>query len=113
VWTQDEGIEMRLECPLMGSDAVLQMFRSSHYLQLNDDLFSETSVHFYQTTKRHIPKDSQLHIQSQTKLKSHIDPEITTLKSAQFLNFAICRSDNAWHSLVVRHMVKYKFRTKL
>jgi hypothetical protein len=65
VWNKDEGVESGLEC-----DAVLQMFQSSHDVHHDEDLSSETPVHFYQTTRRNIPKDSQLHIQSHENLKS-------------------------------------------
>jgi hypothetical protein len=33
---------------------------------------SETSVNFYQTTRRNIPEDSHLHIRRRLKLKSHV-----------------------------------------
>jgi hypothetical protein len=34
---------------------------------------SETSVHFYQTTRRNIPADSHLRTRRRENLKSHID----------------------------------------
>jgi hypothetical protein len=34
---------------------------------------SETSVNFYQTTRRNIPEDSHLHARRREKLKSHIE----------------------------------------
>jgi hypothetical protein len=35
---------------------------------------SETSVNFYQTTRRNNPEDSHLHTRRREKLKSHVIP---------------------------------------
>jgi hypothetical protein len=51
---------------------------------------SKTSVNFYKTTRRNIPKDGHLHIRRRENLKSHIcdldgiqthDPQLKTIHS--------------------------------
>jgi hypothetical protein len=46
---------------------------------------SETSVNFYQTTRRNIPEDSHLHIRRSEKLKSH-DVDIASSRGLKSTN---------------------------
>jgi hypothetical protein len=47
------------------------MFVSNHRLMMEAASTSETSVNFYQTTRRNNPEDSHLHTRRRENLKSH------------------------------------------
>lgn len=102
VWTKDEGLKEDCNAVFWDVTPYSKCFIGAQYIHHHDDFSSETSVYFFRTTRWHIPKDSQLHINYHGNLKSYLDQKNTTIKTAQFMHFASYHIDNAEGSLVVR-----------
>jgi hypothetical protein len=51
---------------------VVSIIRAMIALKMEAASTSETSVNFYQTTRRNIPEDSHLHTRHRENLKSHL-----------------------------------------
>jgi hypothetical protein len=63
VWCNIATRDRLIQFILLGGTIVLMMEAVSTY---------ETSVNFYQTTRRNIPEDSHLHTRRRENLKSHL-----------------------------------------